>query len=271
MNTPDASYFNKLGYAMGQIRDKNIVATIGDAIAKHNKVLVVYGSYHHFVAKPVFEKMFGEKGEIVQLISDSKKPQKFYHGTQTAIHLLPDAYLDPKFAGGRDENDPKKPHVFVTPIKLLAKIFALKAGNVSGISISKNFPIIEFSSEPKNIKGGWVYSCTENPDKPFEEIIVRGQHTGKWVGFDKVPITEPEYVPGLEHLMRHDNLQVYILKDGIDLKEWSNKKKNLTFSGGGGLDSFYAEQVKAGNVRHLNAELLNKKTAIPVPRLMQRH
>lgn len=84
MNTADASYFNRLSYAMGQIRDKNIVATIGDAIAKHKKVLVVYGSYHLFVAQPVFEKMFGEEGKIIQPMAQpsidyrddwSKQPQ----------------------------------------------------------------------------------------------------------------------------------------------------------------------------------------------------
>jgi hypothetical protein len=154
------------------------------------------------------------------------RPRKFYHGTQTPVHLLADPYLDPVYAQGGDDGDPMQPHVFVTPNKLVAKLFAVKTPEAIYIAENDGFPVIVFCCEPKDTRGGWVYTCLESPSEPFEELIVGGRHTDKWVSYRKTSISEPEHVSGLEQLVEQDNLQLFILKQGIDRDEW---KRDRTF------------------------------------------
>ncbi|MDG1287426.1 MAG: hypothetical protein P8P30_07655 [Rickettsiales bacterium] len=180
--------------------------------------------------------------------------QTFYHGTQTAIHQTDKPYLDPSRAPvGKDEGDPNRPHTFVTPDKLWAKVFALKAENTRSTSVDNGVPCIVYAGKPKGIKPGWLYTCPEDPNKPFEETIARGKGTGMYVSYDPVKITQPEHVPSLEHVMKHDNLQAFSLREGIDTEKWSQANRDASRSGK--QAEFYKQQIKAGNLTHLNAEM----------------
>ena len=52
------NYFQKMSAIMDQVREKNLDTVIADALAKYDKVLVVYGSAHQYKSRPVLEAMF---------------------------------------------------------------------------------------------------------------------------------------------------------------------------------------------------------------------
>jgi hypothetical protein len=182
-----------------------------------------------------------------------KHPTQFYHGTQTAVHLTDNPYLEPRLSKGGDVGDPEQPHVFVTPNKLMAKIFALKAPNVVSIGLDSKSPMIVLLGEPKSNQGGWLYKVEEDPAKPFEEVRVNGQPTGKWYGFQKTSIKDVEAVPDMKHLMQTDRLQVMVLPENTNMKEWTERQRQAAYSGKGA--AFYAEEIRSGRLRHLNAEM----------------
>lgn len=59
LNTPNATYFQRMSHATSIIREKNLDQTIAAALNNHDKVLVVYGSGHLAQSSRVFENMFG--------------------------------------------------------------------------------------------------------------------------------------------------------------------------------------------------------------------
>lgn len=186
---------------------------------------------------------------------ETEHPRVFYHGSRTPIHTLPEPFLDPKFATSYFVDCPQTPHVFVTPDRLTAKMCSLKVPGVVAISRTEDCGYIVFSRLPKELCGGWLYTCPENPERPFQQVIVCGQATGNWVSFDKVPVTKPEFVPGLSELAQQDGIQFYVLKEGIDPKMWSDTcwSAIMRTAGGRGQD-FIHEQVMVGNLRHLNID-----------------
>lgn len=74
LNKPDATYAERQSYKISEVRDKHLAATIGNAVAAHERVLVVYGSGHLIKSRPVWEAMFEEKGETVRLVEPSAPP-----------------------------------------------------------------------------------------------------------------------------------------------------------------------------------------------------
>jgi len=71
--SPDATYFQKLSAQAGIIRDRHIIGTIANALNAYDNVLVVYGGAHLVQSQPVFEQMFGSKGETIQLVPDGRE------------------------------------------------------------------------------------------------------------------------------------------------------------------------------------------------------
>jgi hypothetical protein len=180
-------------------------------------------------------------------MAETQHPKVFYHGTQVAIHTLPEPLLDPKFSGHRDEGDPQAPHVFVTPDRLAAEIFALKVQEAVAISTHRVGGCIVFSSWPTDLKGGWLYTCPENPQYPFREIVFHGRHTNKWVSPEKVQVTSPVFIPGVNYLARR-GVQVYLLNENMESDVWSNIVRSTAQLD---LVDFYHQQVIVGNLRRV--------------------
>jgi hypothetical protein len=61
------NYFQTMSAVMDRVRDEHLINTVNDALAKHDKVMVVYGNAHQFVSAPVIEHMFGSKPQIETL------------------------------------------------------------------------------------------------------------------------------------------------------------------------------------------------------------
>jgi hypothetical protein len=77
-NPPQGSapnYFQKMSAIMDKVRDDHLVTLIADSLAANDKVLVVYGSAHQYKSMPVFEKMFGSKAEVEQLVLEEATPK----------------------------------------------------------------------------------------------------------------------------------------------------------------------------------------------------
>ena len=72
LNTPNATYLERQSYKISEVRDRHLVTTVGDALAKYDRVLVIYGSGHLIKSRPVFEKMFGNKGETFRLVPEQQ-------------------------------------------------------------------------------------------------------------------------------------------------------------------------------------------------------
>jgi hypothetical protein len=174
----------------------------------------------------------------------------FYHGTQIAIHKLSEPFLDPKFARHCDEGDPQEPHVFVTLSRPHAQLFSLKVQEAVMIHEGEGGGTIVYSQLPKDLRGGWLYTCVEDPQYPFRQIVARGHSVDKWVSSKKVAIMNPVFIPGLRFLARQ-GVKIYLLKEGMDPEIWSEIMDDTDGAQLGSSD-FYHQQVKMGNLRYLN-------------------
>jgi len=177
----------------------------------------------------------------------------FYHGTQTAVHQTDKPYLDPRYGKGGDEGDPDKPHVFVTPNKTWAKLYALKASNMISNGMDNGVPVAIYLGNPKGVQGGWLYQCPEDTQKPFEETIAQGRGTGMYVSYDPVQIAQAEKVPNLEHVMQQDRLQAFCLNKNMDVTAWLEASRDAASNGK--QAEFLQQQIKVENLIHLNAQM----------------
>jgi hypothetical protein len=133
---------------------------------------------------------------------------------------------------------------------VVAAMFAVIGENIIGIHQDEYGARMIFSHIPQTPDGGgWLYTCPENPEHPFQEVIVRGQHTNKWVSFDKVAVSTPEFIPGLKALVEQYQVQAYVLTEGIDPEIWRVMDRDASYSEQ--LD-FTQRQVMAGHLRHLH-------------------
>jgi hypothetical protein len=65
-NSSDASYFQKLSYEVGLVRERHIDTVIANSMNEYGTVLVVYGDAHLMQSHAVFEKMLGP-GATIQI------------------------------------------------------------------------------------------------------------------------------------------------------------------------------------------------------------
>lgn len=142
--------------------------------------------------------------------------------------------------------------MFLTLDRLMAAAFTLKSDDVLGISVCDGVLAMTFLSEPPRFAGGWLYTCTERDGSQFEECIVRGQPTNKWVSYQKVHIHACEFIPGLHHLLRATSTDAYVLSDDVDWKEWIESYRYSAFANS--LPAFYSRSVRKGTLRSLRAE-----------------
>lgn len=186
----------------------------------------------------------------MKAVTEMTRPKVFYHGTQVAIHTLAEPCLDPKFAQHQDEGDPEEPHVFVTPNRLQAAIFSLKVKEAIEIEADSDGGSIVYSRLPRYLHGGWLYICPENSQQSFRQILVRGQRTDKWVSPERVPVTQPVFIPGLKYLAQR-GLQIYVLGEDMSPDMWSDISRNSS-SAHRDLEAFYREHVLIGDLRLVN-------------------
>jgi len=179
-------------------------------------------------------------------VTETARPRVFYHGSPVAIHTLTEPCLDPKFARHQDEGDPGAPHVFVTTNRLQAKIFSLKVKEAIEIEAESDGGTIIFSDLPKYLPGGWLYTCPENPERPFRQLTVRGEREDKWVTPEKIPVTNPIFFR-TDYLVRH-GLRIYVLTGGLSPGRWTDMSRNAA-SAKRDLVEFYREQAIIGNLR----------------------
>jgi len=179
-------------------------------------------------------------------MAETEDGKVFYHGTQIAIHKLREPFLDPKFARHCDEGDPQEPHVFVTANRLHAELFSLKVEEAVMIHADRDYRSIIYSQLPKDLRGGWLYRCPEDPGRPFRQIIYRGYGVDKWVSSERVAVTNPVFIPGLTFLARQ-GVRIYTLKKGISPEIWSEMMSKTDNSQLGSTD-FYRQQVMIGNL-----------------------
>src|SRR5262249_40294946 len=66
-NAGSATYFQKMQHHLDPIREQNLDIVIENALAVHDRVLVVYGNGHLVKSRPVFEQAFGGPGVTLQL------------------------------------------------------------------------------------------------------------------------------------------------------------------------------------------------------------
>ena len=183
-------------------------------------------------------------------MTETEGRETFYHGTQMAIHKLAEPFLDPKFARHCDEGDPQTPHVFVTRDRKSAEMFALKVREAITITTFQGEGRMVYSRIPKGLHGGWLYTCSENPERPFRQISIRGQPSDKWVSPEKVLVTMPVFIPGLEYIARR-GVEVYVLSCGVTSEMWSDITRNATSEQLESID-LCRQQAKLGNLRRVN-------------------
>lgn len=181
-------------------------------------------------------------------MAETERPEAFYHGTQTAIHTLSEPFLDPKFHQNRAEGDPQAPRVFVTPNRLLAAVFSLKVPEAVEINAGRVGGLVVYSSLPNDLHGGWLYTCPENPELPFQQTILRGEDTQEWVSCEKVRVTKPVFIP-LKYFARQ-GVQVYVWEKGMDGDMWSDISRD-TDSSELDLTDYYHQYVMAGHLRQV--------------------
>jgi hypothetical protein len=70
----DATYFQAMSHVIDKIRDRHLDQIISGALKGADRVMVVYGNAHLYTSRPVLEKMFGGKGEQVQIPQTSAPP-----------------------------------------------------------------------------------------------------------------------------------------------------------------------------------------------------
>jgi hypothetical protein len=183
------------------------------------------------------------------VLADTERPKAFYHGTQIAIHTLSEPFLDPKFDQNHAEGDPQAPRVFVTPNRLLAAIFSLKVPEAVEINAGRVGGLIVYSSLPNDLHGGWLFTCPENPELPFQQTILRGQDTQEWVSCEKVRVTKPVFIP-LKYFARQC-VQVYVWEKGMNGEMWSDMSRD-TDSSQLDLTDFYHQYVMVGHLRRIS-------------------
>lgn len=110
-----------------------------------------------------------------------------FHGSQTYIE---GAYLHPRVTL-KDYGDPNKPVVFATPDLRTAELFTLKSkGMTHAMQYSDDYSVVLYNAsldELLQIQQGYVYELEK---ECFVELIIDGQHSGKWVSYDPVPIDQ---------------------------------------------------------------------------------
>lgn len=67
-NTADATYFQKLFHVMTRAREAHLDRIIVEALNAYDHVMVVYGSGHHLRSEKLFQSLFGQAGEVTQLV-----------------------------------------------------------------------------------------------------------------------------------------------------------------------------------------------------------
>jgi hypothetical protein len=203
--------------------------------------------YRYRVFADAFFGLCSGKGGSAKAMAEAARPKAFYHGTQVPIHTLAEPYLDPRFARHQDEGDPEEPHVFVTSSRRQAVLFSLKVKEVIEIEAASDGGSIVYSCLPECLRGGWLYTCPEDPQRPFRQISVRGRRTDKWVSPRKVPVTRPVFIPGLEYLVRQ-GLKAYVLRPGLSPDTWSALHQSRR-SAEQDLREFYDDHLAAGNLQ----------------------
>jgi hypothetical protein len=135
----------------------------------------------------------------------------FYHGTQTAIHTSTNPFLDPTKCLGGDEGDPERPHVFLTKSLNMARVYALKTPGLKMTISSKSGFYAIYNEEPNNVGVGYVYKISQLDYPEFEEIVVQGRRTHRWVSYNQLDTRtyECEVIRGIEHLSKLVGLMVY--------------------------------------------------------------
>jgi hypothetical protein len=182
-------------------------------------------------------------------MAETERPTTFYHGTQVPIHTLSEPFLDPKFEQNHAERDPHESRVFVTPNRRLAAIFSLKVPEAVEINAGRVGGLIVYSSLPDALRGGWLFTCPENPEFPFQQTLMPGLDTQEWVIGEKVRVTKPVFVP-LKYFAEQ-GVQVYVWEKGLNGEIWSDMSRD-TDSSDLDLTDYYHEYVVAGHLRRIN-------------------
>lgn len=71
--TSNPNYFQKMSGIMDRVRNEHLVTLVAGSLAAKDKVLVVYGNAHQCQSTPVYEKMFGSKATIEQLVLEENR------------------------------------------------------------------------------------------------------------------------------------------------------------------------------------------------------
>ena len=190
-----------------------------------------------------------------------REPVWFYHGTQKAVHLLPDPRLDPRLADAGDVGDPRNPdgsiipHVYVTPSDMTARIFALKRKDeMSIIGHIGEQPYLVLGDAAENRKTGYVYRINGNEYAPFTERLIHGKNTGQYYSHEHLDVSQGphEVVQGVRGLMQTTSLQAYCMTDPRDAEPFITEWRQHGRGGEQSIGSFLETSVRQGRLNHLN-------------------
>jgi len=103
----NSSYFHKMSFETGVIREKNVDTQIEKSLNDYDRVMVVYGGGHFLESRPIFEKEFGNpeyrKYKIPEISIDIKANLSQCYGFSDAciagINGFGNIYLPIKIAG----------------------------------------------------------------------------------------------------------------------------------------------------------------------------
>jgi hypothetical protein len=184
----------------------------------------------------------------------SAERKYFYHGTQTPVHLQSSPFLEPTFSRGLDEGDPILPHVFVTPDKILASIFALKTSALCFASTTAEFSFAIFKRMPTSMGVGYVYKFDQQDYSTFEQTIARGSLTGKYVSYERLDTTTHAHdiVTGLDGLMSHFKVQIYVTSSPAIFASIARSLTNAAYLARYAQLVTLNQEIRAGKLIHVN-------------------
>ncbi len=191
-----------------------------------------------------------------------REPVWFYHGTQTAVHLLPDPRLDPNLAQGGDTGDPVnpdgsiKPHVFLTPNLVDARMYSLgvRRGNLVIKNLNAGISHLVFRETPALDITGYVYAFNQSDYQPFQETYAHGQRTGKFAAFEHLNVHNgpSEVISGMGGLLQTGNIQAYVLTNSHTVSSLIAAWRHHTEKSDEPISEFFAHSMRRGHLTSLN-------------------